>query len=565
MGKRGIAEENARVGARVDSGMNAGVEQEAGAREELFGDCLAALLDERKHGNAHGGRMSATWLADQLGVDASLVHHWRANRRVPQREYLERVGVALHLSAAEQRRLQDAYTTSLRARKSGDLRPGKHQRSLAIRFPAPRYGGLEPLDPARVPARLRTEPLPDEVRSVEGIEAVVRLATRLLLSAPALSHPHAKSVYLTYAAGTRDVVGEAAPEAQAWFRAAVRQALWRGWDVRSVLHLDRNVRRSVEMIEAMHAYLGAPGSYLPYYLLQDGMRSAPFSVCVVPDVGALLLVMTHAEGDGDSAIYFPARGHTAEVHVLAEHCEALLSPTYSTRLLEVFGKSVEGGQHFDERVQEVEAAAGNRFLVNDGLNDGLAALMRPPALAERGSAWLARNALGRHASTGRHSPERIQTLYRNLRQYRYQDVWSKGAVQRLLSSGGGTSEVGRGNDGALRASPEEWREYLWNIIHVLEEYSNFELALVDEDEERELLRSRWEVVGDAAVLLETWKPGEQGEATDEELQLLITEPSIIHAYHEYGQELWQRIRPHNREREYVVWWLRQRLNGLNEM
>lgn len=42
--------------------------------------------------------------------------------------------------------------------------------------------------------------------------------------------------------------------------------------------------------------------------------------------------------------------------------------------------------------------------------------------------------------------------------------------------------------------------------------------------------------------------------------MAITERSIVQAYHAYGQELWNKIKPHNRERDYIKWWLRECLN-----
>jgi hypothetical protein len=68
------------------------------------------------------------------------------------------------------------------------------------------------------------------------------------------------------------------------------------------------------------------------------------------------------------------------------------------------------------------------------------------------------------------------------------------------------------------------------------------------------------VQGDHTVLLETWRPDFAGKQS--KADVVITEPTIAGAFQTYADELWERISPRNRDKNYVIWWLRQQITIL---
>jgi len=143
----------------------------------------------------------------------------------------------------------------------------------------------------------------------------------------------------------------------------------------------------------------------------------------------------------------------------------------------------------------------------------------------------------------------------------FRDVCPKSAVERLVQNGV-PFQRGRSDYSHTQYAPRLCAEYLENVLKRLRTYSSYELALLDPEEEANILQSSWEVKREHGVVLDTWHSDDQGHQV--EVDLFITEPTIVRAFWDYSEELWNRISPKNRAKDYVIWWLEQQLERLRK-
>ena len=93
-------------------------------------------------------------------------------------------------------------------------------------------------------------------------------------------------------------------------------------------------------------------------------------------------------------------------------------------------------------------------------------------------------------------------------------------------------------------------EHLRNIIRLLKTYENFEIALLSEEQKNVIPYYQWEVKGGSTVVMSTWNPGEN----DKYINIAITEETVAGAFQDYFLEIWERVTPEYRDKNYVISW-----------
>lgn len=102
--------------------------------------------------------------------------------------------------------------------------------------------------------------------------------------------------------------------------------------------------------------------------------------------------------------------------------------------------------------------------------------------------------------------------------------------------------------GGQRAAPQDAyvRQRIEDVVELLETYGNYELALVkDEDAPEGLFTTWWEVKAGHAVILEAWPQGV-------EVDLEITEPSLVEGFQEYAQSIWRTLPADSKNKKKVI-------------
>jgi hypothetical protein len=157
--------------------------------------------------------------------------------------------------------------------------------------------------------------------------------------------------------------------------------------------------------------------------------------------------------------------------------------------------------------------------------------------------------------------ERLMALLAHVETSDYRDICTMQSFQDIVKHGWYLENAQiRPTKGAPVA---ERRQHLQNAIAVLERYPHFQLALLDEDEARELKVTRetmWEALGAERVLINACSIDSDDQPVY--LDITLNEPSIVAAFDNYYESLWQRIAQAHRDKRWVIKWLEERLNEI---
>jgi transcriptional regulator with XRE-family HTH domain len=328
-----------------------------------------------------------------------------------------------------------------------------------------------------------------------------------------------------------------------------------GWAINHLIRLDEDVGRSLMLTESMLGLLAADTRYRAMYA-PPGTALPPANDCfVIPGHCALLRFDT---GDRAQQAVMLVRDRAA-VAALAENCGLLLA---SMRPL-IESISRDDPVEFNRHLAQVEKAPGERALVLGALSmdDSEAAL---PEMGWIPSAHLASGGSERDDAFFRR--QRYERFLNAVRRHRIRHIYSKRRIEETVEA---SRNIGAGlllleEDDLFQ--PANVRRRLQRLINSLNSFENYEVALLDREEEGliEAPQSEsvvyWLVQG-SELLLESWPHVATGEARH--LHIAVHESSIASAFMEHFKNVWARINPLNREKKYVVWWLEQLVQSLS--
>lgn len=556
---------------------------------QAFADALHELLQDRahiRHPETGKRRWTPTALADELRVDATLVRRWLRGVSVPplSRPYVARIADILALSADERRRLEMALMTAhgspehaatSRARETGTTAVGRLTTSLTnFEQPSEAAAGFAPT----VSSLSDTGDLPKSGEVIRDPSQVIWVCIQLFLAAAAKpqkklrkesrNHPQSTeqlasgTIYLTYH-GAQSLVG--AEQMSLWWTQALCAALEEGWGLWHALRLDRtNPSRTIEIVESMLAYLVLSNGHIPYYRYDP--LDVPYDIVLVPGIGAVICFATQSSSQVDSALFVsePEQLALLEAHV------RLLCASSTPLLRRIVHAADAKDRPFTQALAEIEQYAGGLDIVKP---DGLGALTRPPSFYNEQSIFMRDLSPEARRTRIAHMSARWKAFERHAHDYPYRVICTKRAVLRYAR----TRVLARDDtDLAWTGKAQVWpswqdvREHLKRAVQILEDRTlRYELALLDDDEADLIGTSQWEVAGDHRVLLEIFpkkvgdRPDEKAEATDlKEVDLEIAEPTIVRAFRDYFNQLWNQIRPSNRDKDENVKWLQRRIAEL---
>ncbi len=502
--------------------------------QPLFGDYLTLLLRERE--------FSGSRLAGLIGVDPALVYRWLRNEAVPKLDapYRETIIRHLSLSQGEAERLKAAqiYSLSLpaerrtRARNGGAAVERLIRQTRAHPRPAPAAAHTMQPPPALHPSGI-----------IWGRPRILETIVRLLESLPTLTRQHTKTILLSFQ-GEEDAFDDF-PDLQEQYHQAIEHVLRRGWNICHLWRLDHDVRRSLLLVESMLKFLGTD-RYQPHYLRQYGTLAPPYDLLVIPQTAAMLLFATQNPHRADAAMLT----HDAEqMELFQTHFHQLLAQ--SQPLIKSYLPQDEILAL--EAYAEAEAQPGGRMAVKNGLTF----LAEPPSWYEEDSPLAHSLDLSDAAihSALVSQRRRLAAFQTHIGSFQYRDICPRRAIERLVYGGEPTQEYqGRG----IQFSAQERREQIVHILSLLATYDHYQLALIDEEEERAIPVERcWEVAGGKTVLLLTWSTDNTGK--DILVDLIIHEPTIARAFQDHFDDLWEQISPEHKDKKQVMHWLEQQI------
>jgi transcriptional regulator with XRE-family HTH domain len=499
-----------------------------------FGEYLGQLLKER---GCSGAR-----LANLVGIDPALVYRWLRNEAVPKLDttYCDEIAQNLQLSTADVRHLKEAQVYSLS--NPTERRPKARSSSAAVERLLRQAG---PPAAANGSSPALFQPLaPRQSGVVWGRLAVLEAIISLLESLPPLQRHQSNTIMMTFQ-GAEDAF-EDFPEQQERLTKALLRVMQRGWHIRHIWRLDQDARRSILLIEHMLRLLGT-GRYQPHYIAQTGTLAPAYDLLIVPKTAAMLFLATQNPRRDDAALLTHDPEQIELIRTHFDQLQTLSQPLAQSYLPEEMLRNWQA-------YAEAENQPGGRFAVKDGFTF----LTEPPR-------WYQPDGLMSQildfsgpdlASALEHQRRRHAAFQANISAHPYRDISSRRSIEQMAQQGNVPH-----NDRyplGFRLPPAARREQIERAIHLLKTHQHYELALIDEEEEQFIPTEMfWEVVGQQTVLMLCWSTDMGGK--DVLVELIIHEPTIVHAFHDYFAELWDRINPAHKDKTQVIAWLEHQI------
>lgn len=338
--------------------------------------------------------------------------------------------------------------------------------------------------------------------------------------------------------------------------AAVFALLNAGWRVNQLVRLNQDVSRSLVLMEGMLGLLAASREYRVLFAPGGAELTPAADLVVIEGHSALIRFDTHDPDTQAVMVVNEASG----VKALIENAELMRSQMQP--LIE--SVSFEDPVNFEAVLIRTESQPGDRALVRGtiGVAEFDNALMSAdeipqPELADPRRA---------QARLSQLSKPRLDRLVSTLAKNRVRHIYIKSKIEESVDF---SRQVGEGlviGEAEARFDPANVRRHLQSLLALLKAHPNFELALLDDDESSLIEASRgeslvyWLVQGDK-LLLESWP--RVGEGAANHLHIAVHEPSLAAAFMEHFKNVWARINPLNRDRDYVIWWFEQQLEKLS--
>jgi transcriptional regulator with XRE-family HTH domain len=511
-----------------------------------FGDYLTGLLSQRN--------LTPRDLASLLELDLSLMYKWLRGERTPRFNsgHTDRIAEALHLSPPERQTLFQSQARSLRERPA--YRPHPAPRSRFVSAP------VESLIDHRTQFLPGRAPTPRGVKSspttlvegaMRGPRAALEAAIEILATAPS---PRSldQTIQLTWQGeGALDPFNP--PFGTDWVY-EMRGALARGWKVKQIWRLNRDINRSVTLVRTMLDLVGA-GAYESFFIPKHETLQMPYDMLIVPDHAAALFLATADGSTVDSAL---VTREPAQIALFSAHFDLLAKSAQP--LMESYPRRFVG--LFEKVLAESELRSPGRLFVKYSPS-----VMTEPADFNSETSFVAERmrdmgftsaALTQRLERRR---ERLMALLAHVETTDCYDICTMQSIEDIVSHGWYLENAQlRPTKGAPVA---ERRQHLENAIAVLERYPHFQLALLDEREARELKVIRetmWEALGAERVLINACSIDSDDQPVY--MDITLNEPNIVAAFVSYYESLWQRIAPEHRDKKWVIAWLNKQLRDI---
>jgi hypothetical protein len=511
-----------------------------------FGGYLNTLLTERN--------LTPRDLASLLELDLSLVYKWLRGERTPRFNsgHADSIAEALHLPPTERQTLFQSQVRSLRERPAQRSRPTPRSRFIS----AP----VDALIGRRMIAHTGRAPTPRGVKgsamapadgAVRGPRAALEAAIEILATAPS---PRSldQTIQLTWQGeGALDPFNP--PFGTNWVY-ALRGALARGWRARQIWRLNRDISRSVTLVQTMLDLLGA-GEYESLYVPKHETLQTPYDMLIVPDHAAALFFATADGSTVDSAL---VTHDPAQIALFSAHFDLL--GKHAQPLIEAYPRRMVG--LFDKVLVESEIRVPGRLFVKYSPS-----LMTEPAeWSSETSFWTERmREMGFSGAALTHRIEsrrqRLMALLAHAETTDYRDICTMQSIEDIAQHGW---YLRNAEARPIKGAPvAERRQHLQHAIEVLRRYPHFQLGLLDDGEAEELRVARetqWEILGEQRVLINTRSLDSEDQPVD--LDITLDEPGIVAAFVEHFESHWRRMAPEHRDRDWVIQWLEEQLRAI---
>lgn len=526
-----------------------------------FGDCLNEMLQLRG--------WSAAKLAKALNIDSSYVRRWVRGERTPalNSNYLQQIAGALNegLDKAYKKSTKDAFVKGVEDLGSGvegTEALSFHDRLVHILQQSQIYSlGMDHearksskpverqsyvMDLLDNVHRQATSPILSNIQgsaafqigqipaSIQGRDKVLAAAISMIQEAMNDKEPKAdREIFLTFQSEREYFDGY--PEIYGHWQHTIIEALRAGWNIKQICKLNRNLERSLKLVNQIMEWTNYRGKYELFYVNKYGIYHPPFEIFLIKGKCALLCFATENNNAIDAALYI---SDAQSVLVIERFTEQMF---YN---VEPLVRNLDLEQYF-ELNSAADRKAGHHLLCYHDLN-----FLTVPYETMR---KYIRISIPNEAENTIHM-KRITASYqsfeRDIQKFKICHIYPMRAFEHLVLTGQHLNNV------YFRPEPADVTDHIQHIILLLRTYEGFEIALVSDNQMDLLNQAQWEIKGDHTIMIGVMPKNEN----DTSVKLLtIAEGTIVGAFQEYYWDLWDRINPITRDKASVITWLEQLL------
>ena len=338
------------------------------------------------------------------------------------------------------------------------------------------------------------------------------------------------------------------------WKSALIKALNLGWNVTYLINLNNNVDKVIAFIKDMRLIMNSPRFKIYYFRSEEKSFNLINELFIIKDFGTLVCFLSSKVNKLEHAFLFSS---SVSTNILTTHfssffaaCKPLFSYFPTQKLIK-----------FQEKFAEVESMLGSRYCFKGDIST----LSMPTGLYEK---FLKLSNKTKEEIDNRvylHNI-RVNSFKEQIKYYKFKDIWFKESIEILVSKKKYAFDQYHILEDVI-PTDEDIICHLENVIYMLESNKNFEIALIEQSKVDSVSKLYWMVKENSGILIETLKSDSKELFKfydyDREINLFISEKSVIKAFENYFISIWNQIDNDNRDKEKVINWLREQISNLN--
>lgn len=524
-----------------------------------FGECLSGILIALN--------LKSSRLAREINIDASLIYKWLRGERIPSSDspYIELIMNYLFRKALNPQ--QKMNLTEVLSRnevllsgtsdaemldKLKSLLLNAQNHSIKLRHQMKDGGPRErpcPSDGNPV-SKNDFDVNYDNVQVIRGNHNVIAAFFNLSKQAPG-APPGKNNAILITVSNDLKILSDSNGVSRRWIK-MLYTLLSGGWKLIIHLVLDGDVFRTIHIIDNIQTLLTTGNLSIYYSLRQPTDYCMDTELCIIPDTGALLCIPTHKKNLIDSAFLFRSKDSLEILTGRFFHNLKLAKP-----LLKSYPP--QRNSEFQQAFAEHEETPGDRFVFKGGLSTATL----PLDLYEK-YLRLAQVPDPNYSYRVFLHRRRIEAFQEHVRHYSFKDVCFMESVMHLVNRKNYSFDEEYLFEDYTPQKNDIIR-HLEYLIGLLEKYDNYNIAFVRKSLFEHLHNINWMVKDSSCVLIEINNETFPADNSCPKMNFSITENSVVHAFHNYFNILWDEIPNENKNKENTIAWLKSLIVKCSEL
>lgn len=523
-----------------------------------FGECLKQLLLIRE--------WSASRLAREINIEPSYVRMWVRGERVPslQSDYVKLIKSTLvsgldsthkkaardsflqyiyHLglmNAEENRSLSELieavlkeaqiYSLSRKKKRAYKYRKVKNTGQIAAgapdRGPEPADGGF-PVKAACIPS------------CIEERYSILNAVLSVLQSSIHQQDNGPGELMVTYQ--SYPAIFEGYPALYEIWESLITKALKKKWEVRYLYRVSKNPDRSRKLIQEIINWSGYKNRFLPFFFTNYKMTSPPLEMMTVHKAGAFIFMAANNAENIDRALYFKQNDSAGALHAYMKRTQLETKPML--RYFPTFSKYIEFLSIMCRKRGDFYAVSQDLYFCTV-----------PVSLWEK-YIGATDDPIAREIQLKRLF-ELCRVFHEDVKKFRAKHICQLEVLEMMVESQSYLLQYF-----CQTPTSENILEHLEYVVHLLKKYTNFEIALVSENQDNIILpAAAWEVRGGRNAGIVTVDMENHADFA----YLSIAEETVTEAFGDYFLEIWEKITPKHRDKQYVISWFEEKIRYLRE-